>query len=378
MRLLTNIIVSVQLLLLSLWMIKAEDYDYYNNSTASRRLRVRDNNGQVSMTGTERNRILLPEVTAIVGEIGTISSPLGLCQGDCDGDNTCTSGLKCMTRSANEAVPGCAEPVSILRYGIDVCYDPRSDPNYVNTLSPTISNKSPTKSPVTPPPTMKPTAARPQLSISNDNNDLDKCVGECDNDNNCRGNYVCYKRDYDGPVPGCVGSGFTGTNFCIDPADNESGFNNDGKFSIKMYWENGYNWQQESFERKWCIKCGGQVCDPNDELFITECGRQDVKFIFVNYRNDDSTQIKLSGTNFCLQVQKDNIRPFVIDNCDTNNAGQYFYSGIGNFIGNRFEIMSTYIPGCISINHHPKSGEVMKVQDCDLLRYDTTSFYNRY
>eukprot|EP00980_Cylindrotheca_fusiformis_P012035 scaffold2856_cov103-Cylindrotheca_fusiformis.AAC.1 len=34
--------------------------------------------------------------------------PLGLCEGDCDSDKDCESGLICYQRNANESVRGCS------------------------------------------------------------------------------------------------------------------------------------------------------------------------------------------------------------------------------------------------------------------------------
>jgi hypothetical protein len=49
--------------------------------------------------------------------------PLGECQGDCDTDAECQSGLVCFQRTADEAVPGCT---GTARTGIDFCYNPNA------------------------------------------------------------------------------------------------------------------------------------------------------------------------------------------------------------------------------------------------------------
>jgi len=36
------------------------------------------------------------------------TGPLGLCEGDCDNDNDCSSGLICFQRSAGQSIPGCS------------------------------------------------------------------------------------------------------------------------------------------------------------------------------------------------------------------------------------------------------------------------------
>jgi len=47
--------------------------------------------------------------------------PLGMCQGDCDGDSECAGNLLCMHRDGFEKVPGCGGNGAV---GIDYCFDP--------------------------------------------------------------------------------------------------------------------------------------------------------------------------------------------------------------------------------------------------------------
>jgi hypothetical protein len=46
------------------------------------------------------------------------------------------------------------------------------------------------------------------------------CEGDCDNDNECEGNLLCFERQGvtgDSPVPGCEGVGVTDKDYCYDP-----------------------------------------------------------------------------------------------------------------------------------------------------------------
>jgi len=48
------------------------------------------------------------------------------------------------------------------------------------------------------------------------------CEGDCDNDNDCKGDLVCFTRDGDGTeaVPGCLGQGKPGDDYCtVRPSD---------------------------------------------------------------------------------------------------------------------------------------------------------------
>lgn len=61
------------------------------------------------------------ETTPLSGTAWTPTNKLGLCQGDCDRDSDCASGLKCFQRNGFTPVPGCAgQGVS----GMDYCVKP--------------------------------------------------------------------------------------------------------------------------------------------------------------------------------------------------------------------------------------------------------------
>ena len=76
------------------------------------------------------------------GTSGTF--PLGECQGDCDSNADCATGLTCMQRNGVEPVPGC---VGLGDSGSDYCYDP----NPGGTTPPTGAPVTPaTPAPVTP------------------------------------------------------------------------------------------------------------------------------------------------------------------------------------------------------------------------------------
>ena len=64
-----------------------------------------------------------PKELHLMGNNGNPSSnyPLQECQGDCDDDSECDTGLKCFHRSGTTSVPGCAGRGYS---GSDYCYDP--------------------------------------------------------------------------------------------------------------------------------------------------------------------------------------------------------------------------------------------------------------
>jgi hypothetical protein len=120
------------------------------------------------------------------------------------------------------------------------------------------------------------TDPRPLRTVGNDGKPRNKfpllpCQGDCDSNRDCAGPLVCLQRMEGDPVPGCRGDASKADDYCVwpqeyrapdgsiifplDDGDNEvSMFNGasrfDDGFCLKMYWEKGYFWQEENFERK--------------------------------------------------------------------------------------------------------------------------------
>jgi len=82
---------------------------------------------------------------------------------------------------------------------------------------------------------------------------LGQCQGDCDEDEHCEGDLICFRRDGGSNwVPGCSGTTDEGgADICIDPADEPEGpiGPTPGSFRLKMYWEEGYRWQEDSSEK---------------------------------------------------------------------------------------------------------------------------------
>lgn len=109
------------------------------------------------------------------------------CQGDCDRDSDCAPGLKCKQRRWNEAVPGChggeVYPV------VDYCYNPTCE-------------------------------GLPELDSSFGSHgsvNMPECSGDCDSDEDCAEGLRCFQRDGVEQVPGCLGLGVEGFDYCYDP-----------------------------------------------------------------------------------------------------------------------------------------------------------------
>lgn len=166
------------------------------------------------------------------------SLPLSACFGDCDKDEDCKPGLVCVNRHADEEVVGCSGNAVA---GVDYCNDlnsfdsldvsttpspttmPRSSLSFAPTQLASVkatsgaSATSETVLEITTPETvltflggMPPSDAFP----------LNMCEGDCDADEDCDGELLCFKRNGDEEIPGCTGSAVSGEDYCFLPTDN--------------------------------------------------------------------------------------------------------------------------------------------------------------
>jgi hypothetical protein len=130
------------------------------------------------------------------GAVGLLSE----CEGDCDRDTECKTGLKCFQRTGLQAVPGCSGGLPEWT-GFDFCYKP----------------PAPVPVPVTPPVA---TPARGTLKYVGNNRGpgfpLNACEGDCDSDSQCKSGLKCLQRRGSEAVPGCTGDKpeWRGYDFC--------------------------------------------------------------------------------------------------------------------------------------------------------------------
>lgn len=224
---------------------------------------------------------------------------------------------------------------------------------------------------------------------------LGRCRGDCDNDSHCKDGLVCFQRDPNEAVPGCDGgkSDSTSSDYCIDPDDldggdddnnddddnDDDGFDDDDNdrirnFAFKLYWDD-YEWQEENFERKWCMECRGS-CDEGDKTYISKCGRSKSErydFVFVK---GDYALIQVNGKNLCFERKSKSI---YLRKCDKNKNDQLWFAKKGDFGGDRFEISPRGLTDfCVTQRHHPKEDEEVLLETCTAARKSDTSYWNRY
>jgi hypothetical protein len=158
---------------------------------------------------------------------------------------------------------------------------------------------------------------------------------------------------------------------------------------LKLYWECGYTWQEERFEREWCMQCRNAGCSEGNKLYIFECGINSQRFD-LNTTNDGEVLIQLNGTTtlngprLCLERFNPE-RDIFLKECDESNSLQRWL--FSDFNGDRFEISPTVnntdntdnvTDLCITQRHHPKEDEEVEMEPCEQARDGITSYWNRF
>lgn len=214
---------------------------------------------------------------------------------------------------------------------------------------------------------------------------------------------VCHQRSGFGPVPGCDGGETTSStaDFCVWngtgslPAPEPQPTN--GTFRLKLYWEEGYEWQGETFEREWCMmfnytgypgtnRCwirNFTVPCNESQAYTAKCvtgePRQWFRFVELGSPNGEPEVLIQTGDQLrCFERMN---RELWLRECNESNPRQRWFALNGSFDGPRFEISQLgFTSQCIANDHHPKSGEVMELHWCEGSRWeeDQTSYWNKY
>lgn len=165
---------------------------------------------------------------------------------------------------------------------------------------------------------------------------------------------------------------------------------------LKLFWEEGYDWQEEDFERKWCMHFDYQglpgtgmcwyglerrPCNP-DQIYVAKCNSDPQQrfdlILLSNNNSEDIFLIQVPNKNACLEMQGNSIflRP-----CNLQNSLQQWKTLNGSLAGRRFEIVPSSRPThCVTQAHHPKAGEVVELYKCSVARSPEhiTSFWHLY
>ncbi|GKZ00110.1 hypothetical protein MPSEU_000964400 [Mayamaea pseudoterrestris] len=306
--------------------------------------------------------------------------PLGECQGDCDSDNDCDGDLVCHQRDDGEEVPGCS---GVAESNWDYCIRP---PTYTSTSPPEIT----TETTITTEVKLKGNDGSPSSAFP-----LGLCQGDCDSDSDCATGLTCFQRSGGDAVPGCSGGENDNSNsdYCIDPYGSQVEATvaptqplGEGSvsetFGLKIYWEQGYRWQDETFERKWCLRCDSdnQECSPGRRVYITDCDTDMIsQWQFLYLPDETSFFWKLVASDLCITVPSNTQDRFTVEYCDSNNERQLFTTTPKADWSGPFEIHPVWASdGCVANTHHPKFGEALYLWRCEVSEASTTSQWNFY
>jgi uncharacterized membrane protein YgcG len=137
-------------------------------------------------------------------------------------------------------------------------------------------------------------------------------------------------------------------------------------FELKLYWQEGYCWQEEWNERRWCLECQGSGCNENDYLVIEKCSSSSKqKFVYEGGRLKPFT-----SQGLCWERTGRNARQ--LKKCSTSS--KQIINGIT--LDGIFEMHPNGYPDdCLSNEHHPKSQEIIRGEPCSVSRNDKTSLW---
>ena len=150
-------------------------------------------------------------------------------------------------------------------------------------------------------------------------------------------------------------------------------------FQLKMFWQEGYCWQEEWIERKWCMSCQGKKCTPGERLWLQFCdaGQVTQQFYYLPVANTGNGQLKTASENLCLERISDEV--FKLYECKTTNRENQLFVGIKTD-GSRFELSPKgRTDKCLAnLEHFPKGGELIYSTNCKAARIVHTSQWTSY
>ena len=152
---------------------------------------------------------------------------------------------------------------------------------------------------------------------------------------------------------------------------------------IKLFWQQGYDWQGEHFERKWCLRCDTGHCNPGVKVLIHQCDLVNQVFDItpVSSNQDTGYLIKTASNvpNMCMERDPVTLNLIYMQVCDPTNHMQHWMAQNGTFDSARFQItQKDYTHYCVTDRHWPKDGEDVHMEPCWLAADSDTSYWTTY
>lgn len=302
---------------------------------------------------------------------------LGQCQGICRDDSDCRGDLICYTSKGGEDIPFCefdefdSPTLSVGR---------QADPFVLQLGFCTLPQARPAQP--TPAPTWAtlPPGNEPVLATYGDEPTnttfLQRCEGNCIDDYSCDGDMICYDRRAGDAVPGC---------FFNDTSANGISNDSDAKVCIertslletnlrlRMYWEEGYYWQEDVGETWWCMR------HDSGKAEISRCdSRKSEQVMRLIMLPDGQAMIKSVELGKCIRNSRSGGQAR-FTTCNQEDPQQLFIAQNGGWNSRHFEITKIgEEDDCLTQLHHPRNGEEIEMYDCLDERRHTTSAWELY
>ena len=187
-------------------------------------------------------------------------------------------------------------------------------------------------------------------------------------------------------------------------------------YHVRLYWEQGYKWQEDPTEKFYCWACAQcrecpteneartpdcvdllcdvrQYCQEGMSITLTDCdptqsSDMSAAFSFLSghsglFDNDvKGGQIQVHNTDLCLS--QSGVRYIELETCDLSKIEQRFLgfqpddgpmelSPVNSTIKD-----GTVLEQCISNHHHPRVGERIYLEECSRARRSDTSLWTAY
>ncbi|KAL7546789.1 hypothetical protein ACHAWF_010121 [Thalassiosira exigua] len=145
-----------------------------------------------------------------------------------------------------------------------------------------------------------------------------------------------------------------------------------GAFRLRLYWERGYNWQNDPREQRYCMECRGE-CRSGASMQVHDCDesvRQKFLAVARTIRPATNPTLCLSVTGYGGTTS-----PVRLRRCDRRNDQNFLEVSSAN----KFELQpQNNRERCLSQHHHPKPGEAVFPESCVKTRKFTTTYWNVY
>jgi len=136
---------------------------------------------------------------------------------------------------------------------------------------------------------------------------------------------------------------------------------------IRLYWKRGYYWQESRKEKKWCME-GSRDGETIDVQKCDSSSSQQFRFIDGNPGQIQSCR----NSKLCFEMKGSTVK---LDTCDSNDRDQEFKRDGKN---SKFKLEPRSRSGCLTQEHHPKSGEKVYATSCRRAQKDETVYWNTY